>query len=187
MMSVLCRSILKTFCCFLTSSAVCLLLFSCTGVKEIDTPGDIHKIENVPFFPQEDYQCGPASLAIVLNFWGIDVSPDDIAREIFSRTARGTLNIDMVLYANKMGLDTAQYRGNKEDLKKNIDSGFPVIVLVDYGFSLYEANHFMVIVGYNDQGVLVDSGRKKNSFILWSGFLKAWGRGGFWTLLIKKS
>lgn len=162
-----------------------LFLFSCVNVKEIDIPGDVHIIENVPFFPQEDYQCGPASLAIVLNFWGIDVTPYDIAREIFSKTAGGTLNIDMVLYANKRGLKAVQYRGSAGDLKKNIDSGFPVIVLVDYGFSLYQVNHFMVIIGYNEQGVMVDSGRKKNAFISWNDFLKTWEKTGFWTLLIK--
>jgi predicted double-glycine peptidase len=174
------------FCCFLFGCVACLSLSSCAGFKEMDMSGDIHKVYDVPFFPQEDYQCGPASLAIVLNFWGIDVTPDDIARDIFSKTARGTLNIDMVLYANRTGLYSAQYEGNVKDLRKNIDSGFPVIVLVDYGFSLYHANHFMVIIGYNDRGVLADSGRKRNLFILWDDFLKAWKRGGFWTLLIKK-
>ncbi len=163
-----------------------IFLFSCVSVKETDMPGNIHMIENVPFFPQEDYQCGPASLGIVLNFWGIDAPPGDIAREIFSKNAGGTLNIDMVLYANKRGLEADQYRGNTGDLKRNIDSVFPVIVLVDYGFSLYQANHFMVVVGYNEQGVLVDSGRKKNSFIPWKDFIKTWEKTGFWTLLIKK-
>lgn len=180
------HGISRRFCFFVCCSTVFLLLCSCAGNKETNIAGDVHSIESVPFFPQEDYQCGPASLAIVLNFWGIDVSPHDITREIFSKSAGGTLNIDMVLYAKRTGLYADQYRGDKEDLKKYIDAGMPVIVLVDYGFSLYQANHFMVIVGYNDQGVVVDSGRKKNLFILWNDFLKTWKKTNFWTLLIKK-
>ena len=30
--------------------------------------GRVTRIE-VPFFPQEDFQCGPAALATVLNYW----------------------------------------------------------------------------------------------------------------------
>ncbi len=51
---------------------------------------DQHMIENVPFYPQETYQCGPASLAGVLNYWRIPEKPDDIAKDIFSENARGT-------------------------------------------------------------------------------------------------
>jgi hypothetical protein len=48
-----------------------------------------------------------------------------------------------------------------KDLKKNIDSGYPLIVLVDYGFWAFHSNHFMVVVGYNENGVIVNSGQKK--------------------------
>lgn len=29
-----------------------------------------HIIKKVPFYPQETFQCGPASMAEVLNYWG---------------------------------------------------------------------------------------------------------------------
>ncbi len=155
-------------------------------MKDIAESDQEHIIENVPFYPQETYQCGPASLAGVLNYWGINITPDDIAKEIFSESAKGTLNIDMILYAQSKGLDAAQYKGNMNDLKKNIDSGYPVIVLVDYGLSLYQANHFMVVVGYNEYGVTVNSGKDKGKFISTEDFLKAWEKTNYWTLLIKK-
>ena len=71
-----------------------------------------------PFHAQEDYQCGPASLASVMNYWKIDVTPDDIAKEIYSKSAKGTLNIDMVIYPQKKGLLAEQYSGGMKDLKK---------------------------------------------------------------------
>ncbi|MFZ3138258.1 MAG: C39 family peptidase [Thermodesulfovibrionales bacterium] len=142
-------------------------------------------IGNVPFYPQETYQCGPASLAGVLNYWRIPEKPDDIAKDIFSENARGTLSIDMVMYAQKKGLFAFQYKGSLEDLKKNIDAGYPLIVLVDYGISFYQANHFMVVVGYNENGVRVNSGKDNNIFIPNKDFLKVWKRADYWTLLIK--
>jgi len=142
-------------------------------------------IDNVPFYPQEEYQCGPASLASVLNYWGVHVTPDGIAKEIYSKSARGTLTIDMIIFAQKKGLNAIHYKGSVEDLKKNIDSGYPVIVFVDYGISLYQVNHFMVVIGYSGNDVIVNSGKDKEKFISEEDFTKAWERTKYWTLLIK--
>lgn len=164
---------------------VIFLLSSCAIEKEIPAVGHAHVIDNVPFYSQETYQCGPASLAGVLNYWGVQITPDDIAKEIFSKSARGTLTIDMVLYAQMKGLKAIQYKGNIDDLRKNIDSNCPVIVLVDYGISLYQVNHFMVVLGYNEYGVIVNSGRSKHKFISKEDFAKVWKKTNYWTLLIK--
>jgi len=176
--------ITRTF--FLTSSflfvlLVLLCLCSCSTVQENSRS---HIIENVPFYAQTSYQCGPASLAGVLNYWGIKVTPDEIAEEIYSASARGTLDIDMVFYARKRGLLVTQYEGTVEDLRKNIDFRHPLIVLVDYGFSFVRENHFIVVIGYNDHGVIVNSGKKKGKFVLEKDFLKSWEKTKFWTLLI---
>lgn len=141
-------------------------------------------IERVPFYPQEDYQCGPASLAAVMNFWNVDVAPEDIAREIYSPSARGTLDVDLVLYARSKGLVASRYSGGLEDLRGAITSGYPLIVLVDYGSSLYQVNHFMVVVGYRDEGIIVNSGRQEGGVMPLNDFLNSWERTRFWTLRI---
>ncbi|MEW6067459.1 MAG: C39 family peptidase [Nitrospirota bacterium] len=165
---------------------IVVFLFSCASVVDIPEPKDTHIIENIPFFPQDTYQCGPASLAAVLNYWGINVSPEKIAEEIFSKSARGTLNIDMVIYAQNKGLKAVQYKSSIDNIRKNISESYPIIVLVDYGFSFYQANHFMVVVGYNEYGVIVNSGKQRNKFISNKDFEKIWEKTKYWTLLIKK-
>jgi len=142
-------------------------------------------IKDVPFYSQESYQCGPASLAMVMNYLKVMVKPEEIAEDIYSKSAHGTLNLDMVLYARRKGLSAGQYKGNLSDIHKNIADGNPLIVLVDYGFSFYEASHFMVIVGYNEAGIIVNSGKKKDHFIPEKEFLKSWGKTNYWTLLIQ--
>jgi predicted double-glycine peptidase len=161
-----------------------VFLYSCATFQGISQS---HIIENVPFYPQTNYQCGPASLAGVLNYWGIKVTPDEIAGEIYSSSARGTLDIDMVLYSMKKGLRASQYEGTIGDIRKNVDSRHPIIVLVDYGFSLIQKNHFMVIIGYNDHGVIVNSGKDSKKFISEKDFLKSWEKTKFWTLLMTKN
>ena len=160
------------------------LLCFCVKALPVKGPETLRLIQNVPFYPQEAYQCGPASLAGVLNYWGLPVSPEVIAVEIYSQSAKGTLNVDLVLYAQEKGFKATPYSGSVENVKKNIDSGFPLIVLVDYGFWVYQQNHFMVILGYNEEGILANSGRDQHQFIPLRSFLKTWGRTKFWTLLI---
>jgi ABC-type bacteriocin/lantibiotic exporter with double-glycine peptidase domain len=159
-----------------------LFLLSCSSA-DIKVNGISHIVQGIPFYPQEAYQCGPSSLAAVLNYYGIDVSPEEISRDIYSKAARGTLNIDMVLYAEKKGLAVRQYSGSVDDIKQHIDSGAPLIVMVDNGFSLYQRNHFMVIIGYNDAGIISNSGREQRKFIPFHDFNKTWRKTNYWTLL----
>jgi ABC-type bacteriocin/lantibiotic exporter with double-glycine peptidase domain len=161
-----------------------ILLFACAGVSNDRETGNIRIIEDVPFYPQETYQCGPASLAGVLNYWGFSISPAEIAAEIYSPKARGTLDIDMVLFAEKQGLVASQYRGSLEDLKRNIDSNQPLVVLVDEGFWVYQKDHYMVVVGYDEEGLIANSGKERHQFVPLGRFLKSWERTKFWTLRI---
>lgn len=161
-----------------------IFLYSCATVTHTPEAQYSRVIENVPFYPQLTYQCGPASLAGVLNYWGVTVTPDGIAEEIYSESIKGTLDIDMVIYAQRKGVRALHYTGSMEDLKKNIASGYPIIVLVDYGFSVYQVNHFIVVIGYNDYGVIVNSGEDRGKVIPEGDFIRAWKRTNYWTLLI---
>ena len=161
-----------------------ILLFACAGVPKNRESGTIRIIENVPFYAQETYQCGPASLAGVLNYWGLDIPPAEIAADIYSPKARGTLDLDMVLFAEKKGLKASQYWGSLEDLKRNIDSNQPLVVLVDEGFWVYQKDHYMVVVGYEEGGLIVNSGKERHQLISLDRFLRDWERTNFWTLRI---
>ncbi len=166
-------------------SLFCIVLCSCASA-----PPDSHNggvvLEKVPFYPQEDHQCGPASLAGVLNYQGLGISPEEIASDLFSKSAGGTLTIDMALYPQRKGFFSLSYSGSMSDLREKIDSGYPLIVMVDYGFSVWQKNHFMVVVGYNNDGVIANSGRKEHEFIENDSFLKIWRKADLWTLLVKK-
>ncbi len=141
-------------------------------------------IENVPFYAQPENQCGPATLAAVLNYYGAAVTRDEIATEIFSKSAKGTLDLDMLIYARKKGLAAEQYPGSIDDIKAKIDIRKPLIVLVDLGSSFYTQNHFMVVTGYSDNGIIVNSGDLQGQFIPLERFTRIWQKTNYWTLLI---
>lgn len=164
-----------------------LVLTSCTVSLPSGISPPFRLIENVPFFPQEDFQCGPASLAGVMNYWGVNVSLEEIAREIYSPSAKGTLNLDMILYAKRKGMESTYYQGSMEDIKNKIDSGHPLIVMVDLGLWIYQQNHFMVVIGYDQNGIVVNSGRERLKYLPLRNFMKKWEKTQFWTLWITPS
>ncbi|MGE5299904.1 MAG: C39 family peptidase [Acidobacteriota bacterium] len=163
----------------------CVVLAACASAPPAARQGET-VIDNVPFYPQEAYQCGPASLAGVLNYEGFGTTPERIAEEIFSRSARGTLTLDMVLYAQRNGFSAHEYAGSMQDLKEKISVGQPLLVMVDYGFLAWQADHFMVVVGYSTDGIIANSGKKEREFIQNDTFLRIWKKAGFWSLSIKK-
>jgi hypothetical protein len=144
------------------------------------------KVNKVPFYPQVSFQCGPASLAGVLNFFGQGVAPDEIAEAIFRRDIRGTVTLDMVLYARKRGFFAEWYNGSVDDIRRSVDGRVPLIVMVDLGFSSVRKNHFMVVVGYTPEGVIANSGKAREKLIPWKAFLVSWNRTKRWTLRIER-
>ncbi len=144
------------------------------------------KVDKVPFYPQVSFQCGPASLAGVLNFFGEGVTPDEIAETIFRRDIRGTVTLDMVLYARKRGFFAEWYNGSIDDIRRSVDGRVPLIVMVGFGFERARKNHFMVVVGYTPEGVIANSGRTREKLISWEYFLARWNRTKRWTLRIEK-
>lgn len=177
---------LQPFACLnlLTLSLFLLIITACSSHLIIQYGPEVI-INKVPFYPQEDYQCGPSALAGVMNYYGINISPNEIASEIYSKSARGTLDLDLLFYTEKKGLKAEKYRGNINDLRDKIKTGHPLIVLVDYGYGPIQVNHFMVIVGYNESGVFANSGREEKKFIPYKDFVRVWDKTGNWTLLIK--
>jgi ABC-type bacteriocin/lantibiotic exporter with double-glycine peptidase domain len=141
-------------------------------------------IENVPFFPQSDFQCGPSSLAGVLNYYGENISPSQIAQKIFMEKVRGTLSIDMALYAREIGFLAEWYSGDLKDLRTNIDNNRPLIAMVDLGLGPVQKPHYLVVVGYEPKGVIVNSGTHQHKLVTWNRFQNQWNRTHLWTLRI---
>jgi len=145
-----------------------------------------HYIPDVPFFPQSKYQCGPASLASVLNYHGCRITPEEISKAIYRKRLRGTLSMDLLLLAQGMGFKARAYRGDLPDLKEQISKDRPLIVFQDLGNPLLSIRHFSVVIGYDEtKGILIlHSGKHADKAIPYERFLRSWAKMDNWTLLI---
>jgi ABC-type bacteriocin/lantibiotic exporter with double-glycine peptidase domain len=160
--------------------------FSPDGTSSaFSTPTGSGKVENVPFYSQLTYHCGPASLAGVLNFYGDAVSANQIARAIFRDNIHGTVTLDMVLYVRERGFSARWYSGNINDIQCAVDGDIPLIVMIDLGFANLRKYHYMVVIGYDREGVIVNSGKEAEKLMRWEKFLPLWQRAKCWALRVE--
>lgn len=157
------------------------------GAVAPNDPGLLHMA--VPFFPDDTDQCGPATLASVLTYWGIPTNPWTLKEEIYLPRLKGTLPIDLVLAAQSRGLKAEIYQGSLDNLQSELAQGHPVVALLDLGFAIFPQGHYVVVTGYDDQrrGVYVHSSLDKDVFVSYERFLPGWDKTGRWTLLVTPS
>ena len=143
-------------------------------------------ITGVPFIAQEAFQCGPAALAMVLQYYGARVDQDEIAREIYLPSIRGTLNLDLEFYARRRGFQARAFQGTLARARDELRRGRPLIVFQDLGFAAYPVPHFAVLLGYDDRAgvVVLHSGTNPYRVVSYTEFEASWARRRGWTLLI---
>jgi len=184
----------KPFIPFLVSPLLVLFLAGCGAmsrdavVADISThPGDGYYIKGVPFFPQDQSMCGPAALAGVIGYWGGDTGMNDVAREVYEEKLRGTLPMDLLIYARGRGLDASYYRGSFDDLREKISAGIPLILFLNLGYDAYPVGHYIVAVGYDDRvkAVLAHSAMNWEEVFTYGRLEGYWEKTDFSTLLIR--
>ena len=143
-------------------------------------------LADVPFVPQADHYCGPASLAMVLRYWGEPVDQEAIGAALYLPSVKGTLNLDLEFYARRRGFRAEGFRGTLAQVKAEIDQGRPVIVFQDQGVGPLAFPHFFVVIGYDEtrELIIAHSGVTANRLISYREFLWTWGKKGNWTLRI---
>ena len=133
---------------------------------------------NVPFEKQKNEFCGPASLSSVMKYYGQDVSQDEIAKSVYLKNLKGTLITDLENFANEKGLKTILKKSEIDEIKKYIDEKKPVIALLDYGFLFVSKPHYVVVIGYDDNGFILNDGYEEKKSINYGEFLNKWEKLG---------
>jgi ABC-type bacteriocin/lantibiotic exporter with double-glycine peptidase domain len=179
----------------LLSGALLAALLAATGcaapvtleaVRADVAAGHGHLIAGVPFVPQDEYQCGPAALAMVLQFYGAAVGRDEIARALYLPSVRGTLNLDLEFYARRHGFEARAFAGTLDGAKAELRRGRPLIVFQDLGIPGFPVPHFAVLLGYDDRArsVVLHSGPDAYRVVPYDDFEQSWTRRRGWTLLV---
>jgi len=141
------------------------------------------ELTEVPFFAQSDYQCGPASLAMVMVAAGIKTTPDELVPEVYLPERKGSLQVEMLAAPRRHGLVSYQLPPTYAALIQEIAAGTPVILLQNLGIK--EGWHYAVAIGYDwDNGMLqLRSGQNERQELPFAMNEMAWRRSGYWAMV----
>lgn len=141
-------------------------------------------IQDVPFFPQDEYQCGPAALATVLAFSGVPVTPEPLVGQVYIPERRGSLQLEMLAAARRYGRVSYVLAPRYGDLLREVAAGNPVLVLQDVG-ALTTQWHYAVVNGfdYPSGTVYLRSGTEARREMPFTAFERSWMRSGYWAMV----
>jgi tetratricopeptide (TPR) repeat protein len=172
--------------------ACVLLLPGCAGLwpqtaqlREALPRGLPERVEltAVPFFPQSEYQCGPAALATALASFGVKVTPDELVSQVYLPARKGSLQVEMLAAARRHGLVSYQLAPQLEDVLREIAAGTPVILLQNLG--LGDGWHYAVAVGYDYESgeIVLRSGVTEREVLPFTVNELVWKRSGYWAMV----
>ena len=178
---------------FLTFYCIISLLLGCSGLQRPpmpqlppNVPARV-ELDSVPFYPQDAYQCGPATLAMALTWSGLPVTPDELKDQVYTPSRKGSLQIAMVSATRRNG-KIAYEIGDSESIFPEIAAGHPVIILQNLGLSWLPVWHYAVVIGYDvpEQEVILRSGTTRRKVMSYHLFEKTWSRSNYWGLMVLK-
>jgi predicted double-glycine peptidase len=103
--------------------------------------------------------CGPASVKIALDYFGVDKSEAELA-ELMGKTDLGTDEQGIVTAARSLGFDVVvKNESDFDDIQSWLDKKIPVIVdwftrgRADYSDSAVADGHYSVVAGLDDENI----------------------------------
>jgi len=141
------------------------------------------EITSVPFFPQAEYQCGPAALATLLVNSGVSTTPEALVPQVYLPERKGSLQVEMLAAARRQGRISYQLAPSMVDLMRELAAGTPVIVLQNLGVST--GWHYAVAVGYDWKlGMMIlRSGTTEREEMPFAVHEFVWKRSGYWAMV----
>jgi tetratricopeptide (TPR) repeat protein len=142
------------------------------------------ELGSTPFFPQRDYQCGPAALATVLVASGAQVSPDDLVAEVYLPGRKGSLQAELIAAVRSRGRLPYLLPPSLDDLLAQLAAGYPVLVLQKTGAGPWPGWHYAVVIGYDASRdrLLLRSGTEQRLEMSASYFRATWDRADRWAM-----
>ncbi len=143
-------------------------------------------LDTVPFFAQEEAQCGPAALATVLVNLGWPVTPADLLSQVFTPAREGAFQVEMLAAARRQGALAVRVAPQLQALLQEVAAGRPPVVLLNPALAVWPRWHYAVVAGFDLQAgtVTLRSGRSRADIWPLATFDFAWARSRRWGFVV---
>lgn len=142
-------------------------------------------LESVPFHGQRDYQCGPASLAMVLEHQGVETDVDTLIPQVFLPGREGSVQPEMLAAVRRHGRIPFPIDNRFEALLQEIDAGHPVVVLQNLSLPAWPLWHYAVAIGFDldARELILHSGEEAGRRESFRRFDATWARSDRWAFV----
>lgn len=143
-------------------------------------------LDDVPFYPQERYQCGPASLAMMLNSQGLDTNPEVLRDLVYIPGREGSLQVEMVAAGRAHNMLVYPLDGSLESLLEEVAAGNPVLVMQNLLFNWWPQWHFAVVIGFDPQKqtIILHTDTRERHETSVEVFMNTWSRSDNWAAVM---
>ncbi len=141
-------------------------------------------LSDIPFYAQQKYHCGPAALAMALQWSGVAATPEEIADKVFTPGRKGSFQSDMITATRRHGRVAYPIKG-LECLIQEVAAGTPVVVLQNLGIKWIPRWHYATVIGFDleQSFVILHTGDKAARQVGLKTFMATWNRADQWGLL----
>ena len=174
----------------ITAAAV-LLLAACASRPPllpalIPQPAAALELTDTPFFPQTEYQCGPAALATVLHSADVAVTPQALVDQVYVPARQGSLQVELLAATRRAGRVPFQIEPTLGALIAELGAGRPVLVLQNLGLGFMPVWHYAVVIGIDPAAdrVILRSGTERRRISDAASFLRTWRLSGHWGMVV---
>lgn len=155
--------------------------------QSLAAPGRPARVElaAVPFFAQDDYQCGPAALATVLVHAGVERTPQQLIEQVYVPARQGSLQPEMLGATRRAALLPYVLAPRLADLLTEVAAGHPVLVMQNLRWDLWPQWHYAVVIGYDLDAdeVVLRSGTVQRLVMSLRDFDRSWARAQRWAFV----
>lgn len=139
-------------------------------------------------YPQEEYFCGPSSMATLLTHQHIEFVYGDVIGSTFTPELKGTLQVEMKATARRYGLIPYEINPNLAAVLGEVSSNRPVLVLFNLGLDSIPVWHYSVVTGFNkaSKEIFLTGTKNTQTWMSFDEFERFFGRGGSWAIVALK-
>jgi tetratricopeptide (TPR) repeat protein len=144
------------------------------------------ELDQTPFIAQERYQCGPASLAMLLQQSGVEVSAEDLVSQVYLPKRHGSLQAEMIAASRRYQRIPYPIDPDLHALTAELGKGRPVLVLQNLGLQSAPLWHYAVVIGYSMERdrIMLRSGTQRRQLMPAWLFVKTWGGADNWGMVL---